>query len=163
MDCRQFKDPVYALGQAVNLLRHTKPFTSYHFGRLSNVLMGQIRRKHYVFTFDGDRPVGYAGWALCEEPVARAWIENRHVPSFAECDAGDCVVGITFYAETTKVCLFQARWCRNLYPNAKVFGIRDYGSRERSTQLRNRVKESSTNSARESDRPETAIPIDTGA
>lgn len=137
MDCRQLKDPVYALGHAVNLLRHRKPFASYHFGRLSSVLMGQIRRGHYLFTFDGERPVGYAGWALCEEQVARAWIERRHVPSFAECDGGDCVVGITFYAETTEVCRFQARWCRGLYPGAKVYGLRDYGGRERQMRIRN--------------------------
>ncbi len=137
MDCRQLKDPVYALGCAVNLLRHRKPFASYHFGRLSSVLMGQIRRGHYVFTFDGKRPVGYAGWALCEEAVARAWIESRHVPSFEECNSGNCVVGITFYAETTEACRFMARYCRGLYPDAKVFGIRDYGGRERQMRIRN--------------------------
>lgn len=139
MHCRQFPDPVSALGQGVDLLRHHKPFSSYPFGRLSNVLMGQIRRGHYAFAFDEARAVGYAGWALCREPVARAWVERRHVPSFAECQAGDCVVGITFYAETTAVCRFLVRWCRNLYPDAKVFAIRDYGSRERPTQLRNRL------------------------
>lgn len=126
-----------ALGQAVDLLRRVQPFASYSFGRLSSVLSGEIKRQHYVFTFDGRRPVGYAGWALCDEPIARAWIEERYVPSFAECSGGDSWVGITFYAASKEICLFQARWCRARYPGLKVFGIRDYGRRSRRTEVKN--------------------------
>lgn len=139
MNCTQFDDPLYALGRAVDMLRRVKPFAGYDFGRFSNVLMGQIKRRHYVFTTLEGRDVGYAGWALCTEQIARGWIEGRLVPTFAQCDEGDCWVGITFYAETTKVCISQARWCRNRYPNARAFGIRDYGSVRRTTQVLNRT------------------------
>lgn len=137
LHCRQVDDPVLALGQAVNLLRRVQPFASYTFGRLANVLMGEIRRRHHVFTFDGKTPVGYAGWALCDEAIARAWIEERYVPTFAECSAGDSWVGITFYAASKEVCLLQARWCRAQYPGLKVFGIRDYGRRSRQSKVTN--------------------------
>ena len=137
MHCRQFDDPIIAFGQAVNLLRRVTPFASYSFGRFTNVLKGQIEREHYVFTMEEDRPIGYVGWALCAEDIARGWIEGRLVPSFAQCSTGDCWVGITLYASTTEVCFFQARWCRKRYPGLKVFGIRDYGSRRRSLQLVN--------------------------
>jgi hypothetical protein len=137
LSCRQFDDPVVAIGQAVDLLRRVQPFASYTFGRLSSVLSGEIKRQHYVFTFDGETPVGYAGWALCDEPIARAWIEERHVPSFAECSNGDSWVGITFYAASKEICLFQARWCRARYPGLKVFGIRDYGRQSRRTEVKN--------------------------
>lgn len=137
MECRRYTNKVFALGQAVNLLRDVPPFCGYRFDRIANVLIGQIRRDHYVFTVTGGRAVGYAGWALCEESVARAWIEQRYVPSFEECLRGDCVVGITFHAQTPEVCRYQARWCRSLYPNAQIFGIRDYGAQERPKQLGN--------------------------
>ena len=140
MHCRQLEDPVLALGQAVNVLRRVEPFASYTFGRLANVLMGEIRRRHYVFTFDAEAPVGYVGWALCDEAIARAWIEERYVPTFAECAAGDSWVGITFYATTKEACLFQARWCRAQYPGLKVFGIRDYGRRSRQSKTRNATR-----------------------
>jgi hemolysin-activating ACP:hemolysin acyltransferase len=137
LSCGQFDDPVVALGQAVELLRRVQPFATYSFGRLSSVLSGEIKRQHYAFTFDGRTPVGYVGWALCDEPIARAWIEERYVPSFAECSDGDSWVGITFYAASKEICLFQARWCRARYPSLKVFGIRDYGSRSRRTEVKN--------------------------
>lgn len=138
MYCRQFSQPLEAFGLAVNLLRRVEPFSAYAFGRFSNVLMGQIQRGHYVFTFAEERPVGYAGWALCDESVARAWIEQRAVPSFADCSRGDCAVVITFYAESREACFFQARWCRARYPNAKVFAIRDYGEKQRPAIVGNR-------------------------
>jgi hypothetical protein len=137
LSCRQFDDPVTALGQAVDLLRRVQPFASYSFGKLSSVLSGEIKRQHYIFTFDGRTPVGYAGWALCDELIARAWIEERYVPSFADCSNGDSWVGITFYAASKEICLFQARWCRARYPGLKVFGIRDYGRRSRRTEVKN--------------------------
>ncbi len=137
MRCCQFSDPTYALGRAVDLLRRAQPFASYDFGKFSNVLMGQIKRGHYVFTLADDRAVGYVGWALCDEDTARAWIMGRKVPGFSQCLRGDCWVGITFFADSAKVCRFQARWCRDKYPGLKVFGIRDYGSRRRPTHLVN--------------------------
>ena len=139
MECRRYTNKVFALGQAVNLLRDVPPFAGYQFDRIANVLIGQIRRNHYVFTIAGGRAAGYAGWALCEESVARAWIERRYVPSFEECLSGDCVVGITFHAQTPEVCRFQARWCRNLYPDAQILGIRDYGAHARPKRLGKRV------------------------
>ena len=138
LHCGRFTNPIFGLGHAVELLKRVQPFASYDFGTLSSVLMGQIKREHYAFTFDGKMPVGYAGWALCDEAIARAWIEERYVPTFAECLSGDSWVGITFYARTKRVCLYQARWCRTQYPGLKAFGIRDYGHRNRKGHATNR-------------------------
>ena len=137
MQCRQFKDPVMALGRATNLLMRTAPFASFEFGRFSKVLLGQIRRRHYVFTIAEGVPVGYAGWALCDEDVARAWIEERSVPSYDQCRNGNCWVGITFYAASREVCFFQARFLRRQYPGMKGMTIRDDGVRRRATSFLN--------------------------
>lgn len=139
LQCRQFDDPELALGRAVNILRGVEPFRSYDFGKLSNVLMGQVTRGHYLFTLDEKKLVGYMGWALCQEEIAKAWIERRYIPTFKECNEGDCWVGITIFAATTQVLRFQARACREIYPNFTAYGIRDYGNRRRSTSTVNRT------------------------
>jgi hemolysin-activating ACP:hemolysin acyltransferase len=138
MKCSQFKDPGEALGAAVNLLRRVEPYASYPFGRFTNVLMGQIQRKHYVFTIDDGFPVGYVGWARCDEAVARAWVEGRVVPTTAACRDGDSAVLITFYAANRKTALRQVRYCRDLHPGIKVFGIRDYGTHRRPVEVVNK-------------------------
>jgi hemolysin-activating ACP:hemolysin acyltransferase len=102
------------------------PFDGFNFGTFVRALSGQIHRGHYLFTVkDGDL-AGYAGWAMCTEEVARAWVEGRRNPSFEECASGDCWVGMTFYAATREANFYQARRCRRLYPNCKVFWNRQY-------------------------------------
>lgn len=136
----QFDDPDYALGRIVNLLRSVKPFSSYPFGRLANVLMGQIRRGHYIVATRDGVPVGYVGWAMCDEAVARKWVAGGTVPSFEQCVGGDCFVGITFYAADKETCFAQARFLRSRYPaGTRVFGIREYGTRQRRTELVHRT------------------------
>lgn len=137
LQCRQFNDPALALGRAVNLLMRTEPFASYPFGRFTKVLLGQIQRRHYLFTIADSNPVGYVGWAMCSEGVARAWLEEQRVPRYAECRGGDCWVGITFHAATREVCFFQANYLRRKYPGTKAMGIRDYGHRRRSAAVFN--------------------------
>ena len=132
----QFADSAEALGRAVNLLQRVEPFASYHFGRFSNVLQGQIRRRHYVFAIAEGRAAGYAGWALCDEEVARAWLERQRIPTMEECRDGACLLGLTFYAVDQATCRRLTRYCRTLYPGKSIFGIRDRGGRQRMAILR---------------------------
>ncbi|MCW9032895.1 MAG: toxin-activating lysine-acyltransferase [Rhodospirillales bacterium] len=143
MKCRKLKEPFQALGVAINVLRRVSPYANYPFGKLSNVLMGQVRRGHYVFTFDDEgTPVGYVGWALCDEEIARKWMEGEYVPSSEECKNGDCGLVVTFYAANKEALLAQTRYCREKYPNIKVFGIRDYGNGDRLSEVFNRIDSS---------------------
>jgi hemolysin-activating ACP:hemolysin acyltransferase len=139
MKCCQFRDPFMALGVAMYFLRRVQPYASFPFGRFSNVLAGQIRRGHYVFTIADGVPVGYAGWALCDENTARAWVEGRAVPKASECLDGDCALLITYCATNREACIRQARHCRNLLSGKKIFGIRDFGTHQRSVELFNRA------------------------
>ena len=125
MICRRIPDGDQALGYAVNLLQLHAPFGNMQFKALVSTLIGQVRRRHYVFTVKDDKPVGYGGWALCAEDVAEAWMERRHTPSFAECVDGDCFVGLTWYAATREANAFQSRHLRDLYPGRKVYWRRD--------------------------------------
>ena len=139
MNCRRIADDMLAFGHAANLLRRAQPFASYPFGNFAGVLMGQIRRKHYVFTVADKRVVGYAGWAMCREDVARDWVDRNIMPDFDACNRGDCLVVATFYGESRDVTFMQARHVRESHPNVKVYGRRDYSDRMRPTNVFNRV------------------------
>ena len=80
LSTRRFRNPREALGHAVALLRQTELFASYRFGRFSAALAGQIRRGHYLFTFEDGRIAGYFGGARCSEAVAEAWIGGGDAP-----------------------------------------------------------------------------------
>jgi len=126
-----------AFAQAVHLLSAVEPFASCRFGSYAKVLMGQIKRRHYIFVIEDGFAIGYAGWALCAEPVARAWAEGHVVPAYEDCIDGDSWVGITFHARDRATCWTLARWLRRRYPEFKGFGIRAYGQRRRRVQLVN--------------------------
>lgn len=143
LKCMQRQGDAKDYATTINLLRSVAPFANYKFGVFSTVLLSQIRRKHYVLTYamPEESPVGYFGWALCEERIAKAWVEDGYVPTHEECMAGDCFVVATFYGATPAVTRFQVRHVRKAYPNVKVYGRRDYGERLRPLRIRNLVDE----------------------
>ncbi len=126
LSTRRFRNPREALGHAVALLRQTEPFASYRFGRFSASLGGQIRRGHYIFTFEDNRLAGYFGWARCSEEVAEAWVAGDTSPPYKNCLEGPCLVAMTFHAKSRRVTVYQARKGREINANCKVYIPREY-------------------------------------
>jgi hemolysin-activating ACP:hemolysin acyltransferase len=124
----RFSDSFVAYAQAVNFLRPVDPYASYRFGGFAGTLAGQIERGHCLFAVRGNQVVGYVGWAMCTEEVARAWVEGRHTPSYEECNSGDCVVVMTWHAVSKGVVSFLARELRKVYPNRKAIFSRQYAN-----------------------------------
>ena len=91
-----------ALGMAVAFLMRDPAFARLPFGHWSSVLAGQITRRHYVFIVDGNRIVGFAGWALTTKDKAEGWLAGRQEISFANSRHGDVVV-INAWKATTPV------------------------------------------------------------
>lgn len=86
------KDNRQALGMAVSYLMTDPVFARLPFGQWSRVLVGQINRGHYLFAIEGEKVVGFVGWALTTKDKAEAWLtENRDV-GFADSMAGDVVL-----------------------------------------------------------------------
>ena len=137
LEIRRHESDIHALGMVVNLLRFTEPFTGYAFGPFTGNLMGQIRRKHYFFTLEGKRIVGYAGWALCQPDVAEAWLAESYEPKYEECLDGPVFVGLTWFSTESKVSFHQARVLRRLFPNQTGLWRRDYGDRRRRARVYN--------------------------
>lgn len=142
--CLQPKSAVVAYASVVNLLRDVEPFSKYPFGSFATVLVSQIRRKHYVLTYrkGNEIPVGYFGWAMCTEEIAKRWIQDNYVPTHRECMSGDFFVVATFHAKSKEITRFQTRHVRGLYPNATVYGRRDYGGRLKPMRIKNVAPES---------------------
>src|SRR5262249_58991386 len=124
--CRRFKNPALAFGVVVDLLRPHKPFADAPFGTYASILRGQIARGHYVFAVKDGKVIGYVGWAICEEPIAKAWTQRRHAPRYAECLSGDCWVGLTYYAQSRHATFAMMGHIKRRYPGFKIYGLRRY-------------------------------------
>ncbi|HWA42998.1 MAG TPA: toxin-activating lysine-acyltransferase, partial [Hypericibacter adhaerens] len=134
---RKLPNRVLALGLATELLHTRPPFSNFRFGKLTGVIRGQIRRGHYLFTFRGKQPVGYIGWAECDQKVAEAWMERSYIPTYQECTGGDSCVLITFVSPGTTVTLHLIREARRLYPDRPIYFMREYenGKKRKATVL----------------------------
>ncbi len=124
--CRRFKNPVFAFGAAIDLLRSHKPFSEAPLGVYASNLRGQIAREHYVFAVKDGSIIGYVGWALCDERVAKAWTEQRYAPKYKECLSGDCWVGLTYYAKDRHATFALMGHIKRRYPGYKIYGLRRY-------------------------------------
>lgn len=86
------RDGRQALGMAVSYLMTDPVFARLPFGQWSRVLVGQINRGHCLFALEGEKVVGFVGWALTTKEKAEAWLtENRDV-GFADSLAGEIVL-----------------------------------------------------------------------
>ena len=140
----RFHDPYVALGAAVNFLRGVPAFASFDFGAFAATLAGQIERGHYFVVRDGERVVGYFGYALCDAAIAQAWMEGRHVPTFDECRGGDVIVGMTMHATSREVSAFLIRESLAQLPKGRVLFRRHYanGKPQRLGTILNRARAS---------------------
>jgi hemolysin-activating ACP:hemolysin acyltransferase len=130
--CRQLQRPMLALGIAANLLRRKPPFSNFNFGRMTAVLIGQIRRGHYLISFRGGTPVGYVGWAVTTSEIAERWLHEGYTPKYQECIDGDCCVLLTVYSEGRDITLYEIRQARLRYPNHRIYFMRDYAKKKKS-------------------------------
>lgn len=130
--CRQLQRPMLALGIAANLLRRKPPFSNFNFGRMTGVLIGQIRRNHYLISFRNGQPVGYVGWAVTTTEIAERWLNEGYTPKYHECITGDCCVLLTVYSESPDITLYEIRQARRRYPNHRIYFMRDYAKKKKS-------------------------------
>jgi hemolysin-activating ACP:hemolysin acyltransferase len=111
----QPRHPAVALGMAVSFLMTKPAFANLRFGDWSRILVGQINRGHYCFVIDAaNRVQGFAGWALTNKESAEDWLEGRRALSYAESQAGDCVVVNAWAADSPEVQRFLVEEARKL-------------------------------------------------
>lgn len=81
-----------ALGMAVSLLAPDPAFQRLAFGHWSRVLIGLVRREHFLFAMNGDAVEGFVGWALTSMDKAEQWLAGRRELSFDDSLAGEILV-----------------------------------------------------------------------
>jgi len=123
----QDKNPYAGLGRVVSYMMTKPSFAMQPFGLWSRILTGQINRKHYFFAFEGDRVIGFAGWAITDEVRARAWMENKgEIPS-EHSNSGDCFIINAWAADSMAINKFILRELRAFAaPYRLVFAKRFY-------------------------------------
>ena len=128
-DLRLFRprQPVVALGLAVNYLMSKPAFANLRFGEWTRILIGQINRKHFYFAVDGNSKVkGFVGWALATRENAEAWVEGRKVLSFENSLEGDCMIFNAWSANSTKVHRFLVDEARKIISDKQVLYFKRY-------------------------------------
>ncbi len=116
-----------ALGRAVSYLMKMPSFGNLKFGHWSRILIGQINRRHYFLVMDGDRPVGFVGWAFVDEAKARAWAEDQSNIHERDCSHGDCVIINAWAADSNRVNRFILERLREIMHDKKrVYAKRSY-------------------------------------
>jgi hemolysin-activating ACP:hemolysin acyltransferase len=104
-----------AIGIASSFVSAHQPFGAYRADRLIGALSGQIKRRHYAFAVRDGTIIGYAGWALCTEATARAWLEDGRVPPPDQYSDGEIVVIVIVVADDTDALRHLKAHLRKLY------------------------------------------------
>jgi hemolysin-activating ACP:hemolysin acyltransferase len=134
-------DPFMAIGAACRLMADVQPYAGLVFGEFVKTISGQVRRGHYLFARRDRQILGYTGWALCEEDVAKKWILGQGAPDSDACQDGPVFVLVTL-AATEKIATGSLiRACRKLYPGRRAMFHRMYadGRSARANSVLNRA------------------------
>lgn len=123
--CRLADAPM-AIGTACQFLAGREPFAGLAFGEFVKTISAQVQRGHYLFARRDLEVLGYIGWALCDEAVAREWVSGRGAPQTELCINGPVFVAITFASKEKAATRCLIRDCRRLYPGRQVMFHRYY-------------------------------------
>ncbi len=106
------KNPYAGLGRAVSYMMTKPSFAKQSFGLWSRILTGQINRNHYFFAFEGEKVIGFAGWAITTEDRARDWMANKGEIASAHSNEGDCFIINAWAADSMPINNFILRELR---------------------------------------------------
>lgn len=108
----QDRNPYAALGRISTYLMSKPSFANLKFGGWMRTMIGQINRGHYFLVIEGEKTVGFAGWALADEVKAKAWASGGCDLDSNECRRGDCMVINAWAADNDAVNMFIRRELR---------------------------------------------------
>jgi hemolysin-activating ACP:hemolysin acyltransferase len=121
------RDPVVALGLAVNFLMTKPAFANLRFGDWSRILVGQINRKHYYFVIDSNNKVQcFIGWAVTTREKAVAWVEGRGALSYEDSVEGTSLIFNAWAANTTRVHRYMVDEARKIICDKEMVYFKRY-------------------------------------
>ncbi len=119
-------DPGRALGLAVSCLMYTPVFARQSFLAVTEGLVNQINRGHYVLAMSDDEVLGFLGWGFVAEAKAEAWLKGDDLWD-KDCCEGDVLVITAWASETVGVTMAMLRCLREIgQKQTKVYFKRAY-------------------------------------
>lgn len=110
-----------AFGMVVDYLSRTQPFSSFELGAFAAAVRNQLGQGHHFAAMAGSEMVGYAGWLLTSDAVARAWVESNgpllRLPAEQATAAALTTVAVTDPAATLRL----IRGARELNKGKRVY------------------------------------------
>ena len=119
------------LGVALHFVARIAPFANFRSTELVATLDAQIQREHCLFALDGERVVGYLGWALYDAAVAERFARGGPAPAIALAHGADVAWILTAVSLNHAALLQLVRALRERYPTLRVMGIRYKGNGRR--------------------------------
>lgn len=126
LGCKRHDNDYYAFGLVSKFIRNVKPFCRESFQKMTNNLMGQIKRKHYLMAFEDKLLVGYIGWCLTSEAIADKWLNENYNPTYEEGINGDCILVLTLHARDKAGMFHLVRSLKKLLPDYAAYWKRVY-------------------------------------
>lgn len=121
---RQIDTPYVALGIAAHFLARHPPFSGFRFGDLIQTLDVQLRRHHARFAFEGERMVGYIGWALYSAQDAAQFAQTGRAPPLDRPDGSDVLWVLTVAAVAPGVAKALTDTAMRLHAGKRAMGVR---------------------------------------
>lgn len=121
---REIDNPYVALGIAAHFLARRAPFSGFRFGDLVQTLDVQLRRHHARFAFEGERMVGYIGWALYGAQEAAQFAQTGRPPPLDQPDGGDVLWVLTVAAVAPQVAKALTGTAHGLHVGKRAMGVR---------------------------------------
>ena len=121
---REIDNPYIGLGIAAHFLARRTPFSGFRFGDLVQTLDVQLRRHHARFAFEGERVVGYIGWALYDTEDAQHFARTGQPPPLDRPDGADVLWVLTVAAVAPQVAKTLTGTVLNLNVGKRVMGVR---------------------------------------
>ena len=113
-----------AIGLALVFLAGRKPFAAFSASELARTVAGQVRRGHCLMAFEGDRIVGYLGWACFSRADALEFRRTQVLPPESRADGTEVVWLLTAAASAPGALRLLLSEGRARYPGWRVMGVR---------------------------------------
>ncbi len=132
LDICQLPPTFESLGLVADLLAEFDTFDTFEFGPLARALVAQLKQRHHVCAFSGNRLIGYCGLLPVKTAQARLWLDGRAVLESAPPGAADAMALTVVAVRDPRAVRPLIRYCRSGFPGVPVFFKRSYAGRRKS-------------------------------
>ena len=120
-----------AFGMVLDLLSRTPPFAQYDLDKISAAIRMQLHHQHHVAALEDGQLIGYMGWLLTAQEIARKWAQDKGPLRSAPAEAADAVCVTILASPDRHVLRKLVGQGRAQYATIPVFFKRQSGEKTR--------------------------------